>query len=127
MLASQEGSLYVCMYVCMYVVLVFYGPSTLFRSFWARSVNLSTLFLGKPPRQLTSTVPVNDTACEELKIYPAIFFTLPKNKNKILNFTAYLINVYVPLVLWIGARNLDSKSENVHLKANCNLTKCGNE
>ena len=37
------------------VVLVFYGPSTLFRSFWARSVNLSTLFLGKSPRQFTST------------------------------------------------------------------------
>ena len=30
------------------VVLVFYGPSTLFRLFWACSVNLSTLFLGKP-------------------------------------------------------------------------------
>ena len=37
------------------VVLVFYGPSTLFRSFRTRSVNLSTLFLGKPPRQFTST------------------------------------------------------------------------
>ena len=37
------------------VVLVFYGPSTLLRSFWAWSVNLSTLFLGKPPRQFTST------------------------------------------------------------------------
>ena len=31
------------------VVLVFYGPSTHFRSFQARSVNLVTLFLGKPP------------------------------------------------------------------------------
>ena len=37
------------------VVLVFYGPSTFFRSFRAQSVNLSTLFLGKPPRQFTST------------------------------------------------------------------------
>ena len=37
------------------VVLVFYSPSTLFRSFQALSVNLSTLFLGKPPRQFTST------------------------------------------------------------------------
>ena len=37
------------------VVLVLYGPSTLFRSFRARSVNLSTLFLGKPSRQFTST------------------------------------------------------------------------
>ena len=37
------------------VVLVFYGPSTHFRSFQARSVFLSTLFLGKPPRQFTST------------------------------------------------------------------------
>ena len=37
------------------IVLVFYGPSTHFRSFRARSVNLATLFLGKPPRQFTST------------------------------------------------------------------------
>ena len=37
------------------VVLVFYGPSTLFMSFRARSVILSTPFLGKPPRQFTST------------------------------------------------------------------------
>ena len=34
---------------------VFYGPSTHFRSFRARSVNLATLFLGKPPMQFTST------------------------------------------------------------------------
>ena len=34
---------------------LFYGPSTHFRSFWARSVTLSTLFPGKPPRQFTST------------------------------------------------------------------------
>ena len=34
---------------------LFYGPSTHFRSFRARSVNLATLFLGKPPRQFTST------------------------------------------------------------------------
>ena len=40
--------------VVVVVVLVFYGPSTL-RSFRARSVNLSTLFLGIPPRQFTST------------------------------------------------------------------------
>ena len=33
---------------------MFYGLSTLFRSFRARSVNLSTLFLGRPPRQFTS-------------------------------------------------------------------------
>ena len=37
------------------VVLVFYGPSTLFRLFRVRTVNLSRLFLGKPPRQFTST------------------------------------------------------------------------
>ena len=36
-------------------VLVFYGPSTLVRSFQAWSVILSTLFLGKPPTQFTST------------------------------------------------------------------------
>ena len=37
------------------IVLVFYCPSTLFRSFWVRSVNLSIMFLGKPPKQFTST------------------------------------------------------------------------
>ena len=37
------------------VELVFYGPSTHFRSFQAWSVNLATLFLGKSPRQFTST------------------------------------------------------------------------
>ena len=41
--------------VAFVVVLVFYGPSTHFRSFRARSINLSTLFLGKPPRPFTST------------------------------------------------------------------------
>ena len=34
---------------------LFYGPSTHFRSFRARSVNLATLFLGKSPRQFIST------------------------------------------------------------------------
>ena len=34
---------------------LFYGPSTRFRSFRARSVNLVTPFLGKPPRQFPST------------------------------------------------------------------------
>ena len=44
-----------CGLVVVDVVLVFYGPLTLFRSFRfrARSVNLSTLFLDKPPRQST--------------------------------------------------------------------------
>ena len=37
------------------VVLLFYGPTTLFRPFRARSVYLSTLFLDKPPRKFTST------------------------------------------------------------------------
>ena len=37
------------------VVLVFYGPSILFRPIRARSVNLSILFLCKPPKQFTST------------------------------------------------------------------------
>ena len=41
------------------VVLVFYGPSTLLRSFRVRSVNLSTLFLGKLPRRFTSTLIVH--------------------------------------------------------------------
>ena len=38
------------------VVLVFYGPSTLLRSVWALSFNLSAQFLGKPPRQFRSTL-----------------------------------------------------------------------
>ena len=42
-----------CQVLCLNLgwlnVLVFYGPSTHFRSFWARSVNLATLFQGKPP------------------------------------------------------------------------------
>ena len=37
-------------------MLVFYGTSTLLKSFRAQSVNLSTLFPGKPPRQFTNTV-----------------------------------------------------------------------
>ena len=37
------------------VLLVFYETWTLFRSFQAWSVHLATLFLGKPPRQFTST------------------------------------------------------------------------
>ena len=41
--------------VVVVVVLVFYGPSTHFRSFLAHSVNLATLFLGKPPKQFTGT------------------------------------------------------------------------
>ena len=36
-------------------LLVLYGPSTLLRLFRAQLINLSTLFLGKPPRQFTST------------------------------------------------------------------------
>ena len=40
--------------VVVVVMLVFNCPSTLFRSFRARSVYLSTLFLGKSPRQFTS-------------------------------------------------------------------------
>ena len=52
--------LFFCFLVCFLVVVVvvvlflFYGPSTHLRSFRARSVNLATLFLGKPPRQFTS-------------------------------------------------------------------------
>ena len=38
------------------VVLVFYGPSTHLRSFRVQSVNLATLFLGKPSKQFTSTL-----------------------------------------------------------------------
>ena len=38
------------------VKLVFYGPLTHFRSFPAQSVNLATLFLGKPPRQFTTAL-----------------------------------------------------------------------
>ena len=39
----------------MYFMLVFYGLSTLFRLFRVRSVNLSIVFLGMPPRQFTRT------------------------------------------------------------------------
>ena len=39
-----------------------YGSSTLLRSFWARSVNLSTLFPAKPPRQFTSIVSAHSFA-----------------------------------------------------------------
>ena len=42
-------------YVLVLVWFLFYSPSTHFRSFRARSVTLTTLFLGKPPRQITST------------------------------------------------------------------------
>ena len=42
-------------FVCFGLVwFLFYGPSTYFSSFRARSVNLATLFLGKPLRQFTS-------------------------------------------------------------------------
>ena len=41
--------------LCFWFDFCFYGPSTHFRSFRARSVNLATLFLGKPPMQFTST------------------------------------------------------------------------
>ena len=49
------GGVAVAAAVAVLVWLLFYGPSTHFRSFRARSVNLATLFLGKPPRQFTST------------------------------------------------------------------------
>ena len=39
----------------LFVGFLFYGPSTYFRSFRARSVTLNTLLLGKPPRQFTNT------------------------------------------------------------------------
>ena len=42
--------------------LVFYGSSTLLRSFRVRSVNLSTLFPGKPPRQFISIVSAHSFA-----------------------------------------------------------------
>ena len=41
---------------------MFYGSSTLLMSFWARSVNLSTLFPDKPPRQFTSIVSAHSFA-----------------------------------------------------------------
>ena len=39
----------------VWVGLILFYPLTHFRSFWARSVTLTTLFLGKPPKQFTST------------------------------------------------------------------------
>ena len=54
---ENVGGAYCFWLVCVVVVvLVFYGPWTHFRSFRVRSVNLSTLFLGKPPRQFISTL-----------------------------------------------------------------------
>ena len=48
-------------------VLVFYGPSTHFRSVRARSVNLAPLFLGKPPRQFSSTlVPIRSAVTDNI-------------------------------------------------------------
>ena len=52
---NSVASLTIAVHVVVVVVFVFYGPSTFFRSFRARSVILSTAFLGKPPRQFTST------------------------------------------------------------------------
>ena len=55
---SSIGSMFAWHTSCPVFGLVwflFYGPSTHFRSFRARSVNLATLFLGKPPKQFTST------------------------------------------------------------------------
>ena len=51
----NNGEIMFTIYCCCCCCIVFYGPSTHFRSFRARSVNLSTLFLAKPPRQFTST------------------------------------------------------------------------
>ena len=50
-----DGRSICCHILGWLVMLVFYGPSTHFMSFRARSVNLTTLFLGNSPRQLTST------------------------------------------------------------------------
>ena len=56
---KQNFAVYVCSVVSKsqsnYVVLLFYGLSTHFRSFRVQSVYLSTLSLGKPPRQFTNT------------------------------------------------------------------------
>ena len=52
---SISGVMILLFEIVIVVVLVFYGPSTLFKSFRARSVNQSTLFEGNPPRQFTST------------------------------------------------------------------------
>ena len=49
---SEVTSIGTSIYKMVLVWFLFYGPSTHFRSFWARSVNLATLFLGK---QFTST------------------------------------------------------------------------
>ena len=49
---SKQSGYFLYMLVA---VLVFYGHSTHFRTFRARSVNLVTLFLDKPPRQFTNT------------------------------------------------------------------------
>ena len=52
---SLNSILMLMMRIWLLVLFVFNGSSTHFRSFRARSVNLATLFLGKPPRPFTST------------------------------------------------------------------------
>ena len=56
-----------------FVWFLLYCPSTHFRSFRVRSVTLTTLFLGKPPRQLTSN-------------WQLLFMTQQKRENGPRNF-----------------------------------------
>ena len=53
MQAGENGTFQMKRNLRNVVVLVFYGPSTHFRSYRDRSINLATLFLGKCPRQFT--------------------------------------------------------------------------
>ena len=74
-------------HVFVVVVLVFYGPSTLFRSFWVQSVNLSTMYLGKPPRQFLVLSAHSITSNRQLP-----FFNQRKGENGRRNY--FITNLY---------------------------------
>ena len=73
-------------------MLVFYGSSTLLSLFRARSVNLSTLLPGKPPRQFTSTVSAHSFASN----WQLPFLNQRKGENGRRNFfiTNHLLRMF---------------------------------
>ena len=71
--------------VLFFVWFLFSGPSTHFRSFRARSVTLTTQFLGKPPMQFTSLSPVTDNCSswisERGRMAVEFFFTTKSSRK----------------------------------------------
>ena len=59
-------------HVVVVVELVFYGPSTHFMSFRARSVNLATLFLGNESH-VTMPVPLTETTATATTVLHYLF------------------------------------------------------